>query len=287
MDALAPYRHFGLFREPFTLTPNRELFFPDQHRKILSAVDYAVRRRDGIVKVSGEVGTGKTLLCRMLMTNFESSYAAAYISAPRNDPGAIAASICQDFGLSLPESAKAMDVLGHFLIETHRQGRPAVLLIDEAQALDRRGLETVRLLTNYETDEEKLLTIILFGQPELDRMLGRHDMRQLNQRIAFSFRTRPFDRETARRYLQYRIDQCTDAPTPHRLFRAAALRKLAAASRGVPRMMNAMADRALLAAYADGCAEIGVRHVKAAIAEGYRPPGGGLFGWLASRSASL
>lgn len=284
MDALAPYRHFGLFREPFTLTPNRELFFPDQHRKILSAIDYAVQRRDGIVKVSGEVGTGKTLLCRMLMTSFEASYSAAYISAPRNDPGAIAASICQDFGLELPPAANPMDILGTFLIQTHREGRRTVLLIDEAQALDRRGLETVRLLTNYETDHEKLLTIILFGQPELDKMLARHDMRQLNQRITFSFRTRPFDGETARRYLQYRIDQCTDAPTPHRLFRPAALRKLAAASRGVPRMLNALADRALLAAYAEGEAEVGARHVKAAMAEGYGLPRGGLFGWLTSRS---
>ncbi len=283
MDALAPYRHFGLFREPFTLTPNRDLFFPDQHRQVLSAVGYAVKRGDGIVKVSGEVGTGKTLLCRMLIAGLEDDYAVAYISAPRNDPGAIAATICHDFGIALPDAANPMEVLGEFLIATRRRGRRAVLLIDEAQALDKRGLETVRLLTNFETDDEKLLTIILFGQPELDRILARHEMRQLSQRITFSFQTRAFDTGLAQRYLQHRIDLCTDAPRPHRIFAGGALRKLVKAARGVPRLLNALADRALLAAYAEGDSRIETRHVKAAMAEGYALPRRGLFGWWGGR----
>lgn len=268
--------HFNLTRPPFDLTPNRALFFPDHHDKVLNALSFSVGRGEGIVKVVGEVGTGKTMLCRLLLQSLEEEdHEVAFITAPRNDPLAIASNVCREFGLAVAPGEDPAQLLAPFLTKIHGQGRRAVLLIDEAQALDRRGLETVRLLSNFETDEAKLLTVILFGQPELDQILSRHEMRQLYQRITFSFQTRPFDRQTAIRYLQHRIDRSTDSPAPHRILADGALAKLARASRGIPRLLNVLADRALMAAYADGAREVGTRHVRQALAEGVpwpRPP---------------
>ncbi len=267
-DILAPYRYFGLFREPFRLTPNRDLFFPDYHEKVLGAVLYAIERGDGIVKVSGEVGTGKTLLCRLLLQSLEDRFSVAYISAPHSDAGTITRAICAEFGLPPPGAGRdAHEVLVDFLMQRHGEGGHAVLVVDEAQALDRKGLETIRLLTNFETDEAKLLTIILFGQTELDDLLARHDMRQLAQRIAFSFATRPFDAITASRYVQHRVDLCTDHPTPHRIFSAGAMQEIAKQSRGVPRLLNLLADRALISAFGAQAQQIERRHVRNALAE--------------------
>ncbi len=265
--------HFGLYRPPFDITPNRALFFPDYHDRVLNALGYAIGRGDGIVKVVGEVGTGKTLLCRLLLQMLEDSSEVAFITAPRNDPLAITTNVAREFGLTIGPHDDPQHELVPFLTRVHGQGRAAVLLIDEAQALDRRGLETVRLLSNFETDEAKLLTIILFGQPELDRILGRHEMRQLNQRITFSFRTQPFDRATAKRYLQHRIDRSSYAAPPHRLFTENALDRIARVTGGVPRLLNILADRSLMAAYAEGDPVVHRRHVKLALAEHDAFPG--------------
>ena len=278
MDIFAPYKHFALYREPFRLTPHRDLFYPDQHEKVLDALEYAIRRGDGIVKVVGEVGTGKTLLCRLLFNRLEElskqgpGFEAAYISAPRNDTDAIMTTVCHEFGLEVTPGGDATQILGPHLVDLYSQGKRAILIIDEAQALDRNGLETVRLMTNFETDEDKLLTIVLFGQPELDNLLRRHGMRQLAQRIAFNFTTRPFSRPSAIAYVQHRVDLCTDAPAPHRIYTPRALKEIAKASRGVPRLINILADRALIAAYGEKAYAIDSRHVRAAMKEGLAQP---------------
>ena len=263
-----PYlQQFGLTRQPFDITPNRDLFFPDAHQQILAALTYALARGEGIIKVVGEVGTGKTLLCRMLLQTIVDRAEVAFITAPRNDPDAIAHMVCREFGVTPAAGEDPYTALAPHLMKIRQSGKSAILVLDEAQALDRRGLETVRLLSNFETDDAKLLQIVLFGQPELDALLRQHDLRQLSQRISFGFTTGPFDAETAARYIQHRIDRCTEQPKPHKIFAAAALRQVAKESRGIPRLVNILADRSLLAAYSEGAMQVTARHVVRARAE--------------------
>lgn len=263
-----PYlQQFGLSRQPFDITPNRDLFFPDAHQQVLAALTYALARGEGIIKVVGEVGTGKTLLCRMLLQTIVDRAEVAFITAPRNDPDAIARMVCREFNVTPAEGEDPYTALAPHLMKIRQSGKSAILVLDEAQALDRRGLETVRLLSNFETDDAKLLQIVLFGQPELDQLLRQHDLRQLSQRISFGFTTGPFDAETAARYIQHRIDRCTEQPKPHKIFAPAALRQVAKESRGIPRLVNILADRAMLAAYSEGATQVTTRHVLRARAE--------------------
>jgi len=264
-----PYlEHFRLKQEPFGLTPNRALYYPENHAQILAALLYAIERGEGIVKVVGEVGTGKTMLCRLLLQSLTEFAEVAYITAPRTDPLAIVQNVCKEFGIKTVKGQDLFDLLSRHLIKVREEGRRAILVVDEAQSLDQRGLETVRLLTNYETDDSKLLQVVLFGQPELDQLLRQHSLRQLAQRITFSLYTQPFDRDAVKRYVQHRVNLCTLAETPHHLFSKVALDMIARASRGVPRVVNVLADRALLAAYAESAREVQRRHVRIALQEG-------------------
>ncbi len=278
-----PYlEHFQLYRKPFDLTPTRALFFPEQHEQVLTALTYALERGDGIIKVVGEVGTGKTLLCRMLIHALMEVHEVAFMTAPRTDPQTITRAVASEFGIELGPDDEPFDRLHRHLLDVHASGKQAVLLVDEAQALDRRGLETMRLLSNLETDDAKLLQIVLFGQPELDDLLRQYGMRQLAQRVAFNLATHPFDAQTAMRYVQHRVDRSTDAPTPHEVFTPRALRALARESRGIPRILNILADRALLAAYADNATRADKKHVRRGVEEGILWPDTrpGVLGWF-------
>ncbi len=189
--------HFGLTERPFALTPNSALYYPSEsHQQVFDSLLYAVDRGEGIVKVSGEVGTGKTLLCRLLIAELIKSKAVAYIINPQDDSDWVVGAVCREFGLDPDGTGDPFHMLNAFLLEQYRDGRSAVLLVDEAQALGVVGLESVRRLSNLETDTTKLLQTILFGQPELDRLLQTHDLRQLNQRVAFSFALRPLSPDT-------------------------------------------------------------------------------------------
>lgn len=263
-----PYlTHFALDSQPFTLTPNRALYYPDSHQHILDAATFALKRGEGLLKVVGEVGTGKSLLCRLLLDAVDGDMATAFIAAPQQDQTAVMRTVAKEFALPLDEQADAYLALEHYLLELARSGTGAVLVIDEAQALDRPGLEAVRLLTNLETDTRKLLQVVLFGQPELNTLLARHDMRQLAQRVSFAFTTQPLPRDQVAGYIQARIDACALGQRPHTLFTPAAVRLIARASGGIPRTINLLADKALMAAYAEGARQAARRHVRMGMRE--------------------
>ena len=265
-----PYlAHFDLHERPFALTPNRALYFPsDSHQQVLEPLSYAVDRGEGIIKVSGEVGTGKTLLCRLLTAELIETKAVAYIINPQNDADWIVAAVCREFGLEPEKSFDPFHLLNEFLLEQYRGKRPAVLVIDEAQALGLNGLETVRRLSNLETDTAKLLQIVLFGQPELDRLLRGHALRQLNQRIVFSFTIPPLSQDTMIDYIRFRVIRSSgNLATAQKLFETKALRRIARASEGVPRLANIIADKSLLAAFNADAGQVSRRHVDEAIAD--------------------
>lgn len=278
--------HFGLQSYPFGLTPDCALYYATgSSEAILASLEFALLRGDGLVKVVGEVGSGKTLLCRLLLRRLtDKKINTAYINAPlsltAND---LAVSIGKEFGLKDKVLAHPVQALRDYLLKQHADGQRCVLVIDEAQALGRDGLETVRLLSNLETDTHKLLQIVLFGQPELQTLLEQSSLRQMLQRISFAFRTQPLGKGDVEAYLHRRLEQCvleqkpkksrkkTDTQTMGGMLRAtfapSASRLIARASGGIPRLVNMLADKAMIAAYTDGLHTIDVRHVRAACRE--------------------
>ncbi len=264
-----PFRpHFGLESYPFQLIPNPEYYFPGaEHQRILQALQFALGRQAGILKVTGDIGTGKTLLCHLLLRRIGERDDVAYLHAPHDDEALVVRTVCREFGLEPGEGDNPYEMLRAFLVERHAEGRLAVLVIDEAQALGRGGLEAVRLLSTLETETHKLLQIVLFGQTELDEMLRADGLRQLNQRIVFSFRTQPLSRAETRRYIEFRLDRARAEGVSFRIFTRGALRRLAAASGGIPRVANVLADKALLAAFAEGARTVTGRHVGKAVAD--------------------
>ena len=267
---------FGLREKPFALTPNTGFLVQlAPYQACLNLLRVALAEGEGFVKVTGEVGTGKTLLCRALLNGLNSArYQLAYLPNPHLTPLALRQALALELGI---EQAAQLDehglleALNRRLIELARAGRSTVLLIDEAQALSHETLEALRLLTNLETERSKLLQVVLFGQPELDQLLAREDFRQLRQRITFSYRLRPLDVTDTTRYLQERLGVAGYRGEP--LFDAAAVRLLVRASGGIPRLLNILANKALMAAFGEGRRRIGRSHVQRAIddTEGCRP----------------
>ncbi|MEQ8964486.1 MAG: AAA family ATPase [Azospirillaceae bacterium] len=272
--------HFGLARPPFALTPDSDLVFGDTPARLLAALDYSLDRGDGLLAVVGEVGTGKTLLARLLARRVADRAEPAMLVAPATDLRGLMRLLCRELGLSGQGARDELALaLQDRLLELHASGRPAVLIVDEAQALGPEGLEAIRLLSNLETDRAKLLRIVLFGQPELDRLLARHGLRQIRDRLAFRLETAPFDPAAARAYIAHRVDRCSPGGGPNRVFADRAAARIARVSRGFPRRINVLADRALLAAYAEGARRVERAHVAAAEAEdGARLTGAGR--WL-------
>src|SRR3954462_8327870 len=203
-----PYlAHFGLKEDPLTLTPNTNQYFPiDKHVEIIQSIQFGIARNTGLLKVVGDVGTGKTMLCRLLLRKLVGSNdAVAYLNAPQVEPESLVTLVCGEFGLETGARAQMLQSLNTFLLEQHALGRNAVLIVDEAQALGAAGLEAVRLLSNLETERNKLLQIVMFGQSELDELLQRPDLRQVNQRIGFSFTTGPLTLPEAVHYIRHRV----------------------------------------------------------------------------------
>ncbi len=263
-------QHFGLNDYPFGLTPNPRLFFPsEQAQALLDALAFAITRGDGLLKVVGEVGSGKTLLCRMLLERLRAQPVnTAYFNAPIAMTGAqLPHLVAREFGLDPQDVVDPLRELRRFLLDEHAQGRRNVLIIDEAQALGVEGLEAVRLLSNLETDTDKLLQIVLFGQAELDQLLRRRDLRQMAQRLSFSFTTKPFSDMSTAAYVRFRLERCAGIGMARAVFSPAALRHLAKTSGGLPRIVNRLADKALLAAYAEDAAIVEPRHIRAALRE--------------------
>ena len=259
---------FGFKDRPFKLVPNPDyLFLSKSHEEALAHLKYAVSDGEGFVEIIGEVGTGKTMLCRAFLENLGPDTESAYIFNPRMDAIDLLSAINDEFGIeSDHDRTKALiDTLNTFLIEKKAAGQKVILLIDEAQNLSREVLEQIRLLSNLETTKDKLLQIILVGQPELGDMLDSYELRQLGQRVSLSCRLQVLTYAETRRYIAHRIHVA--ARKPVHIFTAGAVRKIYKFSRGIPRMINIACDRALLTAYGHHRKKITASIAKSAIRE--------------------
>ncbi|MDT8439249.1 MAG: AAA family ATPase [Wenzhouxiangellaceae bacterium] len=245
--------HFGLTGKPFGLTPDVGLRWPEPSQQIaLNTLELALAEGEGFIVVIGEVGLGKTMLCRTLIHRLKAPFRSAWIPDPQLSPGRLRAAVAEELGLSISSRSSVQQLhrqLQQHLLELARAGQRPVLLIDEAQALSTTTLEAVRLLTNLETERRKLLQVVLFGQPELEQRLARPDLRQLRQRITFHCRLAPLDRAAVSAYVEHR---CRSAGAAGTLFTRPAQFRLARASHGVPRRVNVLAHKALLAAWGKG-----------------------------------
>ncbi|HEA3089202.1 TPA: AAA family ATPase [Aeromonas salmonicida] len=261
--------HFGLQEAPFGLTPNTGFYYGlPPHEEALQVLNWALAQGEGFIKVTGEVGTGKTLLCRKLLSELGSEahpVRLAWLPNPHLTPAELRTALALELGLSVREGAELdlTDRIHRHLISLHQQGSRVVVLIDEAQALPDETLEAIRLFGNLETESNKLLQIVLFGQPELDARLAKSHLRQLRQRIGFSYCLRPLRFDETRAYLEHRLQISGYRGAP--LFAGRAMRLLWRASRGIPRLINILAQKCLMLAYGQGARQIDSRLVRLAI----------------------
>lgn len=263
-----PYlSHFGLREAPFSLTPDTQFVYGTRaHQEAVNTLLVAVNGGEGFVKIVGEVGTGKTLLCRRLLNALRERAVTAYVPNPNLTPTELLVALAEEFQLPLEGNDNAhllTKLLNDALLEFARLGRGVVVCIDEAQALPRESLETLRLLSNLETEKRKLMQIVLFGQPELDENLNDPAIRQLKQRITFHYRLDVLLPDEMPLYIAHRM-RVAGASTGGNLFCPRAVGALYKASRGTPRLVNILANKALMAAYGEGARLVKSRHVKAA-----------------------
>lgn len=245
--------YFGLEKLPFTISPDPDFLYPSKgHQEALAHLSYALTDQGGLICLTGEVGTGKTTLCRALMESVPECDRVAYIFNPQLSPIELMQSLCDDLGITYYDDSSLKDiykVINEALVDFYANHQRVICVIDEAQSMPPALLEQVRLLTNLETHREKLLTLVLVGQPELRDVLARHDLRQLNQRITARYHLELLSLDETRAYLEHRI-LC--AGGEHMLFNGQAVKAIWDASSGTPRLINSIADRALLGAYATG-----------------------------------
>ena len=259
--------HFGFDQSPFRITPDPAFFFPGGNRgAVLDALLYAITRGEGIVKVVGEVGSGKTMLCRMLEREMPPRCELIYLANPNLNPDEILPAIACELKLPRVAGAGKAELLHQIhdhLLSRHADNRRVVMFVEEAQCMPLATLEEIRLLSNLETSHDKLLQIVLFGQPELDTKLSRHEMRQLDERITYRFQLAPLGPRELRDYLVCRLT--ASGYRGPEVFTPGALRALARGSRGLLRRVNILADKALLAAYSGGARQVSARHVARAV----------------------
>jgi len=261
------YPHFGLKEPPFKITPNTDFFFSGGNRgAILDALVYAITNGEGIIKVVGEVGSGKTMLCRMLQTILPEKIESIYLANPSVAPEEVLYAIAFELQLKLPKNAdrlRVMQELQTHLLNRYAEGRQVVIFVEEAQGMPLATLEEIRLLSNLETKQDKLLQIVLFGQPELDDNLNQEHIRQLRERITHRFNLGPLQTKDVGEYLIFRL-RAAGYHGPH-LFTESAIKKLSTAAEGLVRRVNILADKALLAAFAENVYQVTPKHVAAAI----------------------
>jgi MSHA biogenesis protein MshM len=259
--------HFGLKALPFTITPDTGFFMNRAgYQDALNVLLVALRSGEGFIKVTGEVGVGKTLLCRKLLNSLMGEYTTAYIYNPYLEPDTLLFAIADELGVEYEAATNRHILQKHItrrLLKNLELGKRVILCLDEVQAMPVRTLETLRLLTNIETEKRKLIQVVLFGQPELDVVLEQPSIRQLKQRITFAYTLKPLNRTAVKFYIRHRL---TVAGCKGRdLFSAAAMEQLHGAGGGIPRMINILSHKAMLAAYGRGDHTIGTRHVRAAV----------------------
>ena len=263
---------YGLREKPFSLSPDpRFLFLSDSHREALAHLLYGIEQGEGFIAITGEVGTGKTTLCRTLLQRLEPGSEIAFLFNPQLSGLELLQAITAEFGLETQGKSRRelMDQLDRFLLTKKQEGRRVLLLIDEAQNLDSEALEQVRLLSNLETDTQKLIQIVLIGQPELDTLIESPHLRQLRQRISVRWRLTPLSAAETREYVRHRLRVAAGGARD--IFTELALREVHRRSGGIPRVVNRLCDRALLAGYSEGAREIGL----GTVAEAQREIDGG------------
>lgn len=282
--------HFGLREVPFSITPDTSYFFTSPHsQEALNTLLVAARSGEGFIKITGEVGTGKTLLCRKFMATLGEEFVTAYIPNPYLEPRTLMLALADELEIALERDVDQHQLLKSIslrLLELAGQGKQVLLCLDEAQAIPIDSLEALRLLTNLETEKRKLLQIVLFGQPELNAHLESPIIRQLAQRITFHYHLGALKRDDLDYYLAHRLRVAGYAGG--RLFSPAAVRKLFAATGGIPRLVNIVSHKALMLAYGEGRQLVEKRHMQVAANDtvgGRRS--GNPWGWYAAAASLL
>lgn len=259
--------HFGLAELPFTLTPNTSFYLGLQpHVEALEVLLTALKTGEGFIKVIGEVGTGKTLICRKLLNEIPDHFITAYIPNPYLNPDELRRAVASELGV---KQALRMNVqlltqrIQERLLALHQQGHSVVLILDEAQALPEESLEALRLFTNLETESRKLLQVVLFAQPELDQRLSEAHFRQLRQRITFSYQLRAMTNVEVGCYINHRMSVAGYKGAV--LFSAKLAKKIAIASKGIPRLVNVLCHKMLMLAYGQGQYKLTLKQLNVAI----------------------
>lgn len=263
------YNEFFGFREsPFNITPDpRFLFFSDRHREAFNHILFGIKERKGFIQLTGEVGAGKTTVCRAILRELGAGYKTALVLNPCMTETQLFKTILAEYGLKprRADRVSCLDALNEFLLAQAREGNDVVLFIDEAQDLGTPLLEQVRLLSNLETDQRKLLQIVLIGQPELKEKLNEKSLKQLRQRITVRYHLTPLSREETERYVLHRLKVAGANSVP--TFTPWAVRRIYGYSRGIPRLINAVCDKTLLCGYVAGADRLTAGHVRRAIRE--------------------
>lgn len=271
--------HFRLREPPFGITPDTSFFFACRGiQEALNTLLVAVANGEGFIKITGEVGTGKTLLCRKFLASLDEGYISAYIHNPSVEPRTLLIAICEELRIDVDQSTDQHHLLKGITLALLRYGaskKRVVLCMDETQAMPFETLETLRLLTNLETEKRKLLQVVLFGQPELDRKLAAESIRQLRQRIVFQYDLKPLNAAEVAGYVAHRLTVAGYSGPP--LFDGAALKTLHTASGGIPRLVNILAHKSLLLLYGEGGQGVEKRHVRAAVVD--TPAAVGMRSW--------
>jgi MSHA biogenesis protein MshM len=261
--------HFGLKEAPFSITPDTSFYFASPNYKIgLNTLLFAILSGEGFIKITGEVGTGKTLLCRKLMHCLNNNFKVAYVPNPYLEPKSLLMVLAQELGIALPTDATEhvlLNALTNGLLAFARNNTKVVVCLDEVQAMPIETLEALRLLSNLETEKRKLLQVVIFGQPELEAKLNHASIRQLKQRISFEYRLSRLTRDETQFYLNHRL-----AIAGHlggRMFTSAALALLYLKSKGTPRLINILSHKALLTSYGKGKHQVGLKEMYAAVCD--------------------
>jgi MSHA biogenesis protein MshM len=261
--------HFALRERPFGITPDTSFAYAcNTHQEALNTLLVAVKNGEGFIKITGEVGTGKTMLCRRFLATLDQNHVSAYIPNPYLEPRTLLFALVEELGVALhrgTDQHQLMKELTRLLLNFARQGKLVVLCLDEAQAMPVETMEALRLLTNLETEKRKLIQVVLFGQPELDQKLEHQSIRQLRQRITFQYRLKALGRDEVDEYISHRLRVA--GYRGNRLFTRPATDLVHRYSGGVPRLINIMAHKAMLLAYGEGVQRVLPVHVRKAAAD--------------------